>query len=207
MNYYLDDKGSEFMRLKDYRNNSWDMLKENGNYWSLFGLTLGVLMIGAIPGFGLFIGGTALVGLSIVYFKTFREKELNLTLVMDPFTKERFVNSFVAYLLKNVFIFLWALLFIIPGIVKAYSYAMTSFILADNPEMKSLDALEESKKMMDGKKGRLFLLDLSFIGWIILGILTFGIGLFFLAPYIYGARVQFYLNLVKKTETVEVIEA
>ena len=83
---------------------------------------------------------------------------------------------------------LWALLLLIPGIIKSYSYAMAPYILKDNPEMGAEEAIVESMKMMKGYKLKLFLLDLSFIGWIILMILTLGIGLLLLAPYMNTAR-------------------
>ena len=84
---------------------------------------------------------------------------------------------------------------IIPGVIKAYSYAMTDFILKDKPEMKNNAAIEKSMAMMDGYKMKLFLLDLSFIGWFILCLFTFGIGFFFLQPYIQVAHAAFYENL------------
>ena len=94
--------------------------------------------------------------------------------------------------LKGLYVFLWSLLFIIPGIVKTYSYAMTDYILADNPNMTATEAIERSKAMMYGKKWRLFCLQFSFIGWSILSSLTFGIGNLWLTPYIQAATAAFY---------------
>lgn len=190
------------MKAKDYRNLAWQMLKENDNYWSLFVLILAIILITGTGFGGFFLTGVLLVGLNTVIYKSYREKELDLGLVFEPFTKERYLNSLVAHLLKLIFIFLWSLLFIIPGIIKAYSYSMTSFLLADNKEMSGQEAIEESKRIMSGNKKRLFFLDLSFIGWILLSLLTLGIGFLFLAPYVYSARTAFYLDLVKEEETV-----
>ena len=74
----------------------------------------------------------------------------------------------VLNLLESVLIFLWSLLFIIPGIIAAYRYRQAIYILIDHPEKSVLDCLRESKQMMDGRKGELFMLDLSLIGWLLL---------------------------------------
>jgi len=106
-------------------------------------------------------------------------------------------------LLTTIFIFLWSLLLCIPGIIKSYSYAMTYYIALDNPELGANDCIERSMKMMKGHKGRLFLLDLSFIGWFLLGLLTLGIGLLWVVPYIQTAHSHFYEEL-KAAEEVAV---
>ena len=102
-----------------------------------------------------------------------------------------FVGLPVAY----GFTILWSLLLVIPGIIKSYSYAMTSFILKGEPEMKNNAAIEKSMAMMEGNKMKLFMLDLSFIGWAILCIFTLGIGLLFLQPYVAISRAAFYEDL------------
>lgn len=117
----------------------------------------------------------------------------------DPFNVSRmfdgyrdFVRIFTTILLTQIYILLWTLLLIIPGIIKSLSYAMTPFVLRDNPEMKNNAAIELSMKLMDGHKGELFWLFLTFIGWGILCILTLGIGYFWLAPYMQASMAQFY---------------
>lgn len=107
-----------------------------------------------------------------------------------------FKQGFLQALLRGIYVFLWSLLFIIPGIVKGYSYAMTPFILVENPEMTAKEAITASKELMNGNKGDLFTLDLSFIGWGLLCCLTFGIGIFFLNPYTNAAYAAFYRDLV-----------
>jgi uncharacterized membrane protein len=89
----------------------------------------------------------------------------------------------------------WTLLFIIPGIIAAYRYAMAPYLLAEHPDMTAMDAIELSKKMMCGNKGRLFCLQLSFIGWYLLAALTAGVGWLFLAPYPKAAVTAFYMEL------------
>ncbi len=101
-------------------------------------------------------------------------------------------RSILLSLLISVFTFLWSLLFIIPGIIASFRYSMAFYILADNEDMTAMDALRASKEMMRGNKWKLFKLDLSFIGWIILSALTFGIGYIFLSPYMQTATANFY---------------
>jgi len=100
-------------------------------------------------------------------------------------------------LLRDIYNFLWSLLFIIPGIIKAYSYRMVPFILTDNPNMGPDNAITLSRRMMDGSKFDSFVLDLSFIGWYILGLLAFVVGIFFVNPYVYATEAQLYLVLRK----------
>lgn len=90
---------------------------------------------------------------------------------------------------------MWTLLLVVPGIIKFYSYAMTDFLLKDDSTLCNNAAIEKSMVMMEGKKMKLFLLDLSFIGWAILCTFTLGIGYFFLQPYMQVSRAAFYEDL------------
>ena len=112
-------------------------------------------------------------------------------------------------LLVQIYIYLWTLLLIIPGIVKGYSYSMTYFVMRDNPDLSYNAAIERSMKLMSGHKMKLFLLDLSFIGWAILSIFTLGIGLLWLMPYVQTAHAAFYENLIeeKALEDIPAAEA
>ena len=92
-------------------------------------------------------------------------------------------------------VFAWALLFIIPGIVAAYRYAMVPYLMADHPEMTVAQAFDRSKAMMKGHKGELFLLHLSFIGWLFLSALTLGLGGLVVSPYMQFAETAIYRNL------------
>lgn len=108
----------------------------------------------------------------------------------------------VVYLLTTIFTTLWMLLFIIPGIVKSYSYSQAYNIYYDTYEKTGekpgyMDVITASRHLMDGHKGQMFLLDLSFIGWHLLALLTLGIGYIWLNPYIYATKAAFYNNLPK----------
>lgn len=98
-------------------------------------------------------------------------------------------------ILSTIYIFLWTLLLIIPGIIKSYSYALTPYILVEHPEMSANEAIEESMRLMDGHKFDLFYLQLSFIGWAILSILSLGLGCFWLIPYQMTAQAAFYRDI------------
>ncbi len=107
-------------------------------------------------------------------------------------------GALVTGLLYNVFILLWTLLFIIPGIVKSCAYAMTFYIKNDHPEYTATEAITESRRMMDGHKMDFFLLQLSFIGWWIVGVLCFGIGTLWVQAYNETANAIFYEELKAK---------
>jgi uncharacterized membrane protein len=130
------------------------------------------------------------------FLRIIRDENLDYGHLFDGFNQ--YFRIFLAELLKGIYILLWALLLIIPGLIKEYSYAMTEFILKDNPEMSGEEAICESMRLMQGHKMQLFLLDLSMIGWLILSFLTLGIGLLFLLPYNYTAHAHFYEDLKAK---------
>ena len=144
-------------------------------------------------------------GYQTLFLGAVRGGEATAKDMFEGYNKELFSRVLTTTLLYYVYVFLWSLLLLIPGCIKSYSYAMTPYILKDNPEMKNNAAIEESMCMMDGHKLELFLLDLSFIGWAILSILTCCIGFLWLAPYMNMARVNFYEDL--KKASVEVKEA
>lgn len=159
--------------------------------WLLVTLVLDALIATFIG--TLILSGPLYYGLSLVYLNIYKGKNENVDTLLQGFY--RFGETFLLYLKMTLFIILWSLLFIIPGIVKALAYSMSYYIMAENPEMNSTDALAESERMMKGHKGRLFCLYLSFIGWFLLSILTFGLLLIYVIPYTYAATVAFYKEL------------
>ena len=106
-----------------------------------------------------------------------------------------YVHKMSTTALRFAYIFLWSLLFIVPGIIKAYSYAMVPYILEDRPELSAEETILLSMKMMEGHRWQLFCLHLSFIGWAFLCIFTLGIGYLFLKPYVLTAQADFYEDL------------
>lgn len=183
------------------------------------GVVLVVAIVLAVWGLiSFFIGGAIKLG--------YAKFNLNLVdkrpaVVSDLFSEfNRFGAGLGMNLLMGIYVFLWTLLFIIPGIVKGYSYAMTPYILAENPEMSADQAITESRKIMNGNKWRLFCLEFSFIGWrllmiapllVFMPLLFLGMGGFvlwiilfficaivgslFLTPYIEAAQAAFYRDI------------
>lgn len=155
-----------------------------------------IISVGAnfIIGF-ILLAGPMEYGLCRVLTATARgKKDIDFARLFDAF-KEDFGNAVLLGFLKSIFIFLWSLLLIIPGIVKSYSYAMSAFIQQDAEDKNWKNCIDQSRAMMDGNKWKLFCLDLSFIGWYILGFLCLGVGVFFVMPYHEQARAEFYEDL------------
>lgn len=117
-----------------------------------------------------------------------------------------FKNTCALGILQYLFLWLWSLLLIFPGAMMSYSYSMAFYILQDNPDMTWRKALDESRRLMYGNRGKLFALDLSFIGWYILGGILLGVGTFFVVPYHEMARAHFYLDLVNADNAAKLAE-
>lgn len=146
------------------------------------------------------VAGPLSYGLSrICVRRVCNDGEVDLGDLLKGFT-ENFAQSLLLGLLSSLFIALWSLLFIIPGIIKSYSYSMCFYIQQQSPNKDWKYCLDKSKELMNGYKMKLFLLDLSFIGWYILGALCLGIGVLFVEPYHEMARANFYMNLVANKE-------
>ena len=114
----------------------------------------------------------------------------------------QFVPSFVAGLLMSIFVMLWSLLLIIPGIVAGLSYSMTYFILADNPKISGLEAIKKSKEMMKGHKWEYFCLCFSFFWWFVLCAVTFGLAYIYVAPYFNATIANYYEEIKASSEQV-----
>lgn len=145
----------------------------------------------------------------IVYFLNLARKEnIGKNTLFDGFHSKEYVRILGTTLLYNLLVGIGFVLLIIPGIILSLMYSQFSFILKDNPEMKYMAALKLSAKMMKGHLWQFFLLNLSFIGWVLLALLTFGIGMLWLNPYIYTTWAHYYKDLKEEYEaqTAPVIE-
>lgn len=151
----------------------------------------------------IFIGNAIIVGFRKFMLGT-TEETFEIGTMFSVF-KNNYKNAVKTMFFKDLYIFLWSLLLIIPGIIKSYEYYMVDFILADNPETDKETAFKMSKEMMDGYKWDTFVLHLSFIGWYFLGVLLLGIGVLFVNPYFESTVVQLYLELSGKNQ-VQAIE-
>lgn len=150
-----------------------------------------VLGIRVFIGYHLEVGGRR-------YFIQASQDDVDIAYLGHGLKKERYLDIIKAMIWKDIINFLWYLALIIPGIVKSYAYSMVPYILADNPNIGYRRALELSKQMTDGEKWEMWILDLSFIGWYLLGSLALGIGVFFVLPYDNATHGELYLVLRHK---------
>lgn len=185
------------MKAKEIRRTALSRLEGN---WSIaiaahlfISIIYCVFNIGHILIYPLLTPGLALFCLKIV-----RQEKPD---IIDLFKNYRsYLNVLVAYLVEVVIVFLGLLLFIVPGIIFAYKYSQIYYIFIDNPEISALNALKKSSAMMKGAKWRLFCLHLSFIGWILLCIITFGLALIWIGPYLSISNAVFYENLKEENK-------
>ncbi len=140
------------------------------------------------------IAGPVAYGICSYFLRLSRYGDPRLENVIDGFTND-FVGNFVLSFMQGLFIFLWSLLLIIPGIIKSYAYSMAFYIKNDHPEYGWKECLDESQRIMNGNKWRLFCLQFSFIGWYIVGALCLGIGTVFVTPYVQAAVTEFYEDI------------
>lgn len=144
--------------------------------------------------FSIFVGAPLAVGAQR-YFLESTQYRFNLSELGYSFGNGHYLNIVATMFVKELYLFFWTLLFIIPGVIKGYSYSMVPYILAENPTLSCNEAITISRKITRGHKFNMFLLDLSFFGWYLLGALCFGIGVLFVAPYYNSTRAQLYLAL------------
>ena len=151
----------------------------------------------------LLISGPFAIGIAFFSLSISRNQDAKLEQIFQGF--KNFGTALGAYVLSSLFIFLWTLLLIIPGIIAAISYSMTFYILADDNSIGAMDAMDKSKKMMDGYKWKSFCLGLRFFGWSLLCILTLGIGFLWLMPYAQVSMAKFYDDVKANSLTTEII--
>lgn len=163
---------------------TWSEMESPGHAQSLswiFTLALSPLLFGYYATF-----------LSLTRGETIGTKDL-----FQAFDSKIYFKALGIYILTSIYIFLWSLLLLIPGIIKSFSYSQVYFILKDNPTMSVNGAITESRRLMDGFKWKYFLLLLSFIGWALLSAITFGIASLWTTPYFTASLAAFYDQLVK----------
>ncbi len=165
-----------------------------------FSLWMGLLALFAVIvaiavrvflGFAIEVGGRK-------FFIQLPEGENDLGYIGYGFQHDRYYDIVVTMLLRGIYLILWTLLLIIPGIIKMYAYRLVPYILADNPNIGHSRAIDLSKQMTMGEKFDIFVLDLSFLGWFLLGALALGIGVLFVQPYYDATNAELYFKLREK---------
>lgn len=149
-----------------------------------------------VPGIGaIVITGPLTYAMCYIFLKQARDGQpIDFADLLAGF-KHDFAQTLLIGLLSTLFTALWSLLFVVPGIVKAYSYSMAYYVKIDHPDYDWKACLTESRRIMNGKKMDLFIQELSFIGWILVGSLVCGIGTLWVVPYIEVSRAHFYESI------------
>jgi len=195
LNFNINYKNNELQGGFDVGQITYDLERFSGLLPAVLGVVSVVFLFAVAIGFAYYILGSIV---SVGYSR------YNLTLLQrerEPETGELFAyfkhwkTIAVTGLLRWLYTFLWSLLFVIPGIVASYSYAMVPYILTQEPQLPAQQALERSRQMMNGNRWRLFCLHFSFLGWGILNLFTLGIGSLWLIPYTKAAETEFFREL------------
>lgn len=191
--------GASFLPKTEWRQQI-DTIQSEGFTAMLYGAgaAFGALAsLGGLLSFAQFIiGGVIELGYAKFLLKQNAGQPLDVGDLFSEF--DRFGTGFAQKFLRSLYIALWSLLLVIPGIMAGYSYAMTPYILAEHPDLTASQAIQMSKSMMFGHRWDLFVLDLSFIGWSLLAAITMNLGYLALNPYTNAAHTVFYKNLTAK---------
>ena len=198
-----DIEGINLTQLLNSDNESLGaVLNETLNTPALFvilGIAIAILTIVAL--IALLIKILIFNPIQVACYQFFKENAIEKTSGLKFDFNNKYKNIVLGMFLRGLFILLWSMLFLIPGIIKSYSYRMVPFILTDNPEITATEAITLSRQMMKGNKWRAFVLDLSFIGWYILSALTLGaLSIFYVNPYVYATEAELYHTIKPKVQ-------
>ena len=190
------EKTTIIERVQDFASNnlSYDAqpIFYSPNFQSIFYSFISVASILGIL-YTIFIGNVIVVGKNGYFIKNHNDNP-ELSEIFNGF-KGNYLNVVKIMFLMDLKTLLWLFLFIVPGLIKAYEYSMIPYLLAENPDLSASQAFSLSKQMTTGQKMDLFVLDLSFIGWVFLGLICCGIGLLFVQPYPEATKAEVYLIL------------
>jgi len=178
-----------------------EIISGGGNNYYVTG---GAALFGAALGMFFLVAAIALLVLRVFveynlevggakFFIQNQTSKPGIDMILDGFRSGHYGNIVLTMFLRDLYIFLWTLLLVVPGIVKGYEYMMVPYILAENPGMDRKEVFQISKEMMNGQKWNAFVLDLSFLGWQILSACTCGIlGIFYVNPYVEATHAEVY---------------
>ena len=187
------------MTAKEIRSKAFAALSKNLSTFILIELlhiflavatTITMTLYGLGSIFNYLIMAPLMLGMYKIALKAIRAKTVKVGMLSEGLSP--YGTCVLLRLLDELFLSLWSLLFLVPGIIRAFAYSLDIFVLADNPNMTQSEAREESIHLMDGNKWRLARLYLSFIGWLLLSVLTCGLLLLFVLPYMYVSLACFY---------------
>lgn len=184
------------MDLHEFRRTADERLEGHWNEAALAFLLLSFI-IGSLNSVAvgmLILGGPLYLGYAFFIDEIYRGSRPNIMTLFKAFN-DKLGSAILLGLVSQIYLMLWTMLFIIPGIIKSFSYSMIYFIQLDNPDMHYEDVITRSRKIMNGNKGRLFGLYLGYIAWFVLVILTFGILYYWVGPKIQLAKYAFYQEI------------
>ena len=164
------------------------------SFWNIFMIVTAVLGMLISLALTIFITGPLEVGVRRFYLTGMYTKA-PVHLIGSGFRKETYKKTVISVFLPKVFIFLWSLLLLIPGIIKAYEYYFVPWIVAEQPDLSPREAMKISRRITKGHKWELFVLELSFLGWLLVGAMCCGIGTIFVMPYVDATMTQMYDTL------------
>lgn len=214
--------GFDRIRIKEnaklhYQNNKWQnvlvvlisvlvlggvqvIVRLSGDSWfvamfmSLVSIAVSLLVVNIIT-----------IGTATWFHRSIKTEGLKMEEMFWPF-KEDYGGNVLLMFLVELYTALWSLLFVVPGIVKGYSYSLAMYIKSENPNIPASTAIELSKKMTNGRKMDLFVLDLSFYGWFILSGLTLNIlGILYVYPYYYAAKAFAYEEIKEEAIAKQIV--
>lgn len=195
-NYSFRGNGSG--EFGDISQSDWGF---NVRLFLIFLVVFMIIMTIAIA-FSFFISNPLMVGIRKYFLEASvaseNGEEVPFGMIGFSFSGHNYMFVVKSMIRQTLYLIGWTLLFVIPGIIKGYAYAMVPYILADNPEIGSKRAIELSNKMTQGEKWDMFVLDLSFIGWYLLGVLACFVGVLFVNPYYNATHAELYRNLRQK---------
>ena len=169
-----------------------------GNIGMIFLITLIISLITSVASFAAWLVAPAFtMSLYMIYLKMIDGQRPKVENAFDGFSL--FGKALWLDIITGFFIIMWMMLLIIPGFVKAYAYSLAPYILAENPEMTAREALRESKRLTYGYKMSLFVLELSFFWWAMLGVITCGIAFIYVIPYMSATRANAYKKIVEES--------
>lgn len=203
----IDGVGNGYNSGSSSSTDSMRNLTTNNVDWDLFFGILFIVLVFALIGilaglaFNAFLLNPLRLGATKYFIEAARgeQKAGDIGLIGYAFGGGRYKNIVKTLFLRDLYVFLWSLLFLIPGIIKSYEYAMIPYILAERPDLETEEVFELSRRMMSGEKFDAFILGLSFIGWMFIVLLSFGLAaVFYVGPYIYMTDAELYEVLKTK---------
>jgi len=197
--YNSNSTSSEYIYNPTFNSESFiDLFPDRILEGLMIDLGMGFIVTMSIVAFaiGIFVGNPLKVSGKKFFLDTIVKEEFELNNIKYAF-QNAYKNIVSTIFWTNLYILLWSILLIIPGIIKGYAYSMVPYLLAENPNMDRHKAISISERITSGHKMDMFVIDLSFLGWYILGGLLFGLGGYFVNPYVHMTKAHLYLVLKK----------